>query len=202
MEHLDENGLLPKAQHGFRAGHSTVTALVKSLSQWTEGKRVAIASFDYSATFDTIDRKTVQERLDDIGASPGVKKWMASYMDNGKQRVRWNSALSDYLTRKHGVAQGSKAGPLIFILVTMVNFALLTRALAYADDTHTSSNSVQELIKESDFLVDLSSQLHRVFYGMLHVYTSLTPSCLVFRPNNISKSSSTRWELLVKGHLE
>ena len=73
--HLEDNGLLPQAQHGFRKGHSTVTALVKSLSQWTEGKGAAIASFDYSAAFDTINRETVQDRLDDIGASPGVKKW-------------------------------------------------------------------------------------------------------------------------------
>ena len=83
VEHLDHHGLLPQAQHGFRRGHSTITALVKSLSQWTKGKGVAIASFDYSAAFDTINKETVQERLDDLGASPGVKKWMASYMGPG-----------------------------------------------------------------------------------------------------------------------
>ena len=82
VDHLDNHGLLPQAQHGFRRGHSTVTALVTSLSRWTEGKGVAIASFDYSAAFDTIDKMTVQERLDDINASDKVKKWMASYMSD------------------------------------------------------------------------------------------------------------------------
>ena len=132
---------------------------MQSLSRWTEGTGAAIASFDYSAAFDTIDRKTVQERLEDIGASQVVKTWMASYLDDGRQRVRWNAALSSILSRKHGVAQGSKAGPIIFILVTMVNFALLQRALAYADDTHTSSGSVKELAKDSQVLVELSSEL-------------------------------------------
>ena len=159
VAHLEDNGLLPQAQHGFRRGYSTVTALVKSLSQWTEGKGAAIASFDYSAAFDTINKETVQDRLEDIGASPEFKKWMASYMGNGRQRVRWNSALSSILTREHGVAQGSKAGPLIFILVTMVSFALLERALAYADDTHTSRKSIQELTKDAKVLVELSSEL-------------------------------------------
>ena len=151
--------MLPQAQHGFRRGQSTVTALVKSLDQWTEGKGAAIASFDYSAAFDTINRETVLERLDDIGASQGFKKWMASYMASGRQRVRWNSALSFVLTREHGVAQGSKAGPVIFILDTMVSFVLLKRALAYADDTHTSGKSTQELTEESQILVNLSSEL-------------------------------------------
>ena len=41
----------------------------------------------------------------------------------------------------------------------MVNFALLNKALAYADDTHTSSSSIQELTKDSELLVDLSSEL-------------------------------------------
>ena len=80
-------------------------------------------------------------------------------MGAGRQRVRWNSALSSILVREHGVAQGSKAGPLIFILVTMVTFALLKSALAYADDTHTSSKSIQELTGESEDLVNLSSEL-------------------------------------------
>ena len=41
----------------------------------------------------------------------------------------------------------------------MVSFALLERALAYADDTHTSSASIQELTRDSEVLVDLSSEL-------------------------------------------
>ena len=41
----------------------------------------------------------------------------------------------------------------------MMSFALLERALAYADDTHTSSASIQELTRDSEVLVDLSSEL-------------------------------------------
>ena len=111
VEHLDEHGLLPQAQHGFRRGHSTVTALVESLSRWTQGTGTAIASFDYSAAFDTIERSTVQERLDDIGAGPGVKKWMASYMGDGKQRVRWNSALSTTLSGRMELPREAKLAP-------------------------------------------------------------------------------------------
>ena len=129
LDYLDEFNLLPPAQHGFRKGHSTVTALVKTIQEWTSKKGTAIASFDYSAAFDTISKETVQQRLEDIGAADNVKNWMASYMDGGRQRVRWNGAMSTFLERLHGVAQGSKAGPLLFIFVTMVNFALLKTRL-------------------------------------------------------------------------
>ena len=105
LDYLDEYNLLPPAQHGFRQGHSTVTALVKTIQKWTNQKSSTIASFDYSATFDTISKETVQQRLEDIGATDNFKAWMASYMEGGRQRVRWNGAFSSFLDRLHGVAQ-------------------------------------------------------------------------------------------------
>ena len=80
-------------------------------------------------------------------------------MDGGRQRVRWNGALSAFLERLHGVAQGSKAGPLIFIFVTMVNFALLKSAIGYADDTSDCNSSVAGLNLDSKVLVSLAKEL-------------------------------------------
>ena len=160
LDYLEENNLLPPGQHGFRRSHSTVTALIKTIQGWTSQKGSAIASFDYSAAFDTISKETVKQRLEDIGASDNFKAWMASYMSGGQQRVRWNGALSSFLERLHGVAQGSKAGPLIFIFVTMVNFALLRSAVGYADDDTSNSNGlVAGLNADSKVLVGLSKEL-------------------------------------------
>ena len=123
------------------------------------GKGSAIASFDYSAAFDTISKATVQQRLEDIGADDNVKAWMNSYMSGGRQRVRWNGAVSSFLDRLHGVAKGRKAGPLLFIFVTMVNFALLRSAVGYADDTSNAKSQVAELNADSKALVSLSKEL-------------------------------------------
>ena len=101
----------------------------------------------------------MQQRLEDIGAADSFKSWMASYMDGGRQRVRWNGALSSFLDRLHGVAQGSKAGPLIFIFVTMVNFALLRSAVGYADDTSNSNSLVAGLNSDSEVIVSLAKEL-------------------------------------------
>ena len=78
LDYLDEFHLLPPSQHGFRKGHSTVTALVKTIQKWTSEKGSAIASFDYSAAFDTISKETLQQRLEDIGADDSFQAWMAS----------------------------------------------------------------------------------------------------------------------------
>ena len=110
LDYLDEHNLLPAAQHGFRRGHSTVTALVNAIKRWTGQKGAAIASFDYSAAFDTIDKATVQQRLEDIGASEKVMAWFSSYMSGGRQKVRWNGAISSFLDRLHGVISSRQQG--------------------------------------------------------------------------------------------
>ena len=136
--------------------------MVKTIQKWSSQKGSAIASFDYSAAFDTISKETVQQRLEDIGAAENFKNWMASYMDGGRQKVRWNGAFSSFLARLHGVAQGSKAGPLIFIFVTMVNFALLKSAVGYADDTSNCSSLIAGLNSDSEVIVSLSKELGQV----------------------------------------
>ena len=136
-----------------------IQLLQPCIKKWTEQKGAAIASFDYSAAFDTIDKKTVQQRLEDIGANENVKAWMLSYMSGGRQKVRWNGAISSFLARMHGVAQGSKAGPLLFIFITMVNFVFLRRSVGYADDATNSCSTVKELNSESKVLVSLSKEL-------------------------------------------
>ena len=67
--------------------------------------------------------------------------------------------MSRFFDRLHGVAQENKAGPLVFIFVTMVNFALLKSAVGYADDTSNSNSSVAGLNSDSKVLVSLSKDL-------------------------------------------
>ena len=54
---------------------------------------------------------------------------------------------------------GSPKAALLFIFVTMVNFALLKNAIGYADDTSNSSARVAGLNSDSKALVSLSKEL-------------------------------------------
>jgi hypothetical protein len=69
-EHIKANGILPKTQHGFRALHSTETALIQLVdtiaSAMDEGKTVLVASLDAAGAFDTIDRGVLMTKLDKL----------------------------------------------------------------------------------------------------------------------------------------
>ena len=56
---LEENNLLSRGQHGFRAKHSTMTAHEQMQTEWInnteEGLMTGILIWDLSAAFDTID---------------------------------------------------------------------------------------------------------------------------------------------------
>ena len=136
-----------------------------------------------------MSKETVQQRLEDIGATESFKAWMASYMDGGRQKVRWNGAMSSFLDRLHGVAQGTKAGPL-FILVTMVNFALLKSAVGYADDTSNASSLVAGLNEDSKVIVSLSKELGLVLNPSKTQTQQIQSSSMAsqFRPQKRSPS--------------
>ena len=58
LDYLDEFNLLPPAQHGFRKGHSTVTALIKTIEKWTSLKGSATSRPGWPLTWTEVDRES------------------------------------------------------------------------------------------------------------------------------------------------
>ena len=59
VKYLEENNLLHPSHHGFRAKHSTCTALIQMFDSWIEafehGEVSAVLMLDMSAAFDVVD---------------------------------------------------------------------------------------------------------------------------------------------------
>ena len=154
---LDEKGILPKEQHGFRSGRSTDTALATlftnvALAQ-DKGNKVTMLAFDFSSAFDTVSSEVMGSKLG--WACESAKALLLNYMSDRTQKVKWNSFTSKVLKIRYGVPQGSILAPLLFIILTgdlpesiiaRVNTKSTAGATLYADDTsaYISSKSWEE----------------------------------------------------------
>jgi sarcosine oxidase/L-pipecolate oxidase len=79
--------ILNDAQHGFRKGRSTVTAIgsfISNIIRALENKESAIGIlYDFSKAFDTINHKILLEKLTQMGISGNANKWIASFLRTG-----------------------------------------------------------------------------------------------------------------------
>lgn len=56
------------------------------------------------------------EKLKKIGISGIVLKWFESYLSNRRQRVKLDNIFSDEIRNENSVPQGSKLGPILFLI--------------------------------------------------------------------------------------
>lgn len=138
---LDENGILPEVQSGFRPLYSCTTALADIndavLGATDKGMLTVLVLLDYSRAFDTVRHETLLLILRSIGFAEQSVSLMSSYLSGRTQRVRLREEMSEPLNVGTGVPQGSILGPLLFTLYTC-RFHVHVKHCSihmYADDT-------------------------------------------------------------------
>ena len=116
---LESNSILHPCHHGFRAKHSTCTALLQMQDSWLDALErneiTAVVMCDMSAAFDIVNHKLLLQKLALFGFQSNVLNWLTSYLSNRKQRVIIDGYLSNPLDLEAGVPQGSILGPLLYI---------------------------------------------------------------------------------------
>ena len=71
---------------------------------------------DLQKAFDTIPYNCLLLKLESIGISGNILKWIKSYLSDRKQRVLINGISSELTCVNSGVPQGSVLDPLLFSL--------------------------------------------------------------------------------------
>ena len=141
--HAQENSLITPNQSGFRPLHSTETCLLDIseylLSNMNEGYITGAIFLDLRKAFDVIPHNKLLNKLKVFGIRGKEHKWFTKYLTGRKHCVSINGTLSDFLSLKSGVPQGSTLGPLLFTLyindLCFRKFSPSTKISLYADDT-------------------------------------------------------------------
>jgi hypothetical protein len=157
---VDENKILKECQAGFRKGYSTVDnlfTLVSLAKLKMSNKRGKLYCFfvDFSAAFDTIDRRSLFYKLSGMGLSSRFLDVLKSLYDGTRAGVWLDGGMSESFATSMGVRQGCLLSPLLFSLFLndLENCLgggvrvgdLRVRLLMYADDIALLAESPQEL---------------------------------------------------------
>jgi hypothetical protein len=122
VEYMNCNNLFHPNHHGFRAHHSTSTAMIQMYDSWVQavdkGELTGVCMLDMSAAFDVVDHVILLDKLKLYGFDDKSLKWMEDYLSGRTQAVYVDGALSPFLSVNVGVPQGSILGPLCYVLFT------------------------------------------------------------------------------------
>ena len=132
MPHIDP------FQFGGVKKSSTTHALVHLIHQWllaTETPKTLVRSclIDFSKAFDRIDHNILLHKLELLNVPPILLNWCANFLHNRQQRVKVGHFRSNWKPVCAGVPQGTKLGPLFF-LVMVNDLSTALPLYKYVDD--------------------------------------------------------------------
>ena len=139
---IEKKCILGECQYGFRNSRSTYMALmdlIENICESIDKKKYVMGIFiDLKKAFDTIDHNILLNKLYHYGIRGISNDWIKSYLENRKQFVQYDDAISDYKEILCGVPQGSILGPKLFILYIndICNISEIMKFVLFADDSN------------------------------------------------------------------
>ena len=134
LRYLLSHNILCDAQHGFRPGRSTESAMLDTVGYLMDaidrGHVGCLTTADTSKAFDSVQHRRLLEKLGWYGIQP---HWFCNWL-RGRQQIVRNGSTKIPIT--HGVVQGSLLGPILFLIFTndLGSHIPDSKIVMYADD--------------------------------------------------------------------
>ena len=167
MDHLEENDIVTREQHGFVSGRSCITHLLEVMDSWTEvvdeGGSVDVIYTDFQKAFDSVPHRRLMRKVSACGIGGKLFRWINEFLANRTQRVVINGEKSQEGNVTSGIPQGSVLGPILFVIyINDLPANVKSQVKMFADDTklftrvdvpnnhETMQNDLDELVQWSN----------------------------------------------------
>lgn len=106
-------------RHNIGVDDTIIFLLHSSLSHLEKtGSTVRIMFFDFSSAFNTIQPRILGDKLERVGVTDILTKWITDYLTDRPQYVRTQDCVSDMLLCSTGAPQGTVLAPFLFTFYT------------------------------------------------------------------------------------
>ena len=100
VEYMNSMDYFHPNHHGFRAHHSTTTAMIQMYDTWVQavdkGEMVGVCMLDMSAAFDVVNHQILLSKLECYGFDEEALKWIENYLTGRSQAVYIDGAMSSF----------------------------------------------------------------------------------------------------------
>ena len=153
VAYMEENNFFNPSQHGFRSGRSCLSQLIAHHDRITQlleqGQNVDVVYLDFAKAFDKVDFLVTMKKLNDLGISGKLGRWIHAFLTNRSQSVVVEGRKGHPTPVKSGVPQGSVLGPLLFlVLIGDIDQGVASAYVSsFADDTRVvhGVNTAQDI---------------------------------------------------------
>ena len=165
--YLQTNQIIKKQQYGFQKNKSAESCL-EQFTQYMNyqlhlNKQIFVLYIDFSKAFDVLSHTLILSSLSQIGIQGKELDWFRDYLTNRRATVRLNDVVGDCKAWKFGVPQGSKIGPILYILATnrIPDMIKDGEIFMFADDIAitTTSDNAESASKKMKSLIRLVQKL-------------------------------------------
>ena len=140
LSHYIDGNIITERQAAYLQGDSTISQLIYIIHQirssWNIGKVTQGIFLDISSAFDKVWHKVLIAKLEQIVKDDSILSLFSSYLSDRRQIVVVDGIKSSEKKVQAGVPQGSRLGPLLFLIyINDIVNDLESEILLFADDT-------------------------------------------------------------------